>query len=174
MKRLFTITLLVIAPLALLANSAAHGEVETDILQRTVNFLIFAAIVYYLLADKLKAFFSDRTKSIQTELDKVQDMLKASETKINDAKAELENAKKVAQELVVSANADIESIKSKIEASVEQEIANLSKSFDEKTELERRRVKKEVVQSVLDQLMSDKNIALSNEDLAQVVLKKVA
>ncbi len=174
MKRLFTITLLVITPLALFANSAAHGEVETDILQRTVNFLIFAAIVYYLLADKLKAFFSDRTQSIQSELDKVQDMLKASENKINDAKAELENAKKVAQELVVSANADIESIKTKIEASVEQEIANLSKSFDEKTELERRKVKKEVVQTILDQLMSDKNIALSNEDLAKVVLKKVA
>ena len=174
MKRLFTITLLVVTPLALFANSAAHGEVETDILQRTVNFLIFAAIVYYLLADKLKAFFSDRTQSIQAELDKVQDMLKASESKINDAKTELENAEKIAQELVASANADIESIKSKIEASVEQEIANLSKSFDEKTELERRRVKKEVVQNILDQLMSDKNIALSNEDLAKVVLKKVA
>jgi len=173
-KRLFTITLLVVTPLALFANSAAHGEVETDILQRTVNFLIFAAIVYYLLADKLKAFFSDRTQSIQAELDKVQDMLKASESKINDAKTELENAEKIAQELVASANADIESIKSKIEASVEQEIANLSKSFDEKTELERRRVKKEVVQNILDQLMSDKNIALSNEDLAKVVLKKVA
>jgi F-type H+-transporting ATPase subunit b len=173
MKKLL-IALLVLSPLVLFANSAAHGDVETDILQRTVNFLIFVAILYYLLADKLKAFFDNRTKSIQAELDKVQDMLKASQAKADEAKVELENAKKVAQELVTSAKDDVESIKTKIEASVEQEIANLSKSFDEKTELERKRVKREVVQTVLDQLLSDKNIALSNDDLAQVVLKKVA
>ena len=173
MKRLL-MALLVLSPLALLANSAAHGDVETDILQRTVNFVIFVAILYYLLADKLKTFFVDRTKSIQAELDKVQDMLKASQKKADEAKAELENAKKVAQELVVSANDDVESIKTKIEASVEQEIANLSKSFDEKTELERKKVRKEVVQAVLNQLLSDENIALSNDDLAQIVLKKVA
>ena len=173
MKRLL-MALLVLSPLALLANSAAHGDVETDILQRTVNFVIFVAILYYLLADKLKVFFAERTKSIQAELDKVQDMLKASQAKADEAKAELENAKKVAQELVVSANDDVESIKAKIEASVEQEIANLSKSFDEKTELERKKVRREVVQAVLDQLLSDENIALSNDDLAQIVLKKVA
>ena len=173
MKRLL-MALLVLSPLALLANSAAHGDVETDILQRTVNFVIFVAILYYLLADKLRTFFVDRTKSIQAELDKVQDMLKASQKKADEAKAELENAKKVAQELVVSANDDVESIKTKIEASVEQEIANLSKSFDEKTELERKKVRKEVVQAVLNQLLSDENIALSNDDLAQIVLKKVA
>jgi len=173
MKRLL-IGLLVLTPFALFANSAAHGDVESDILQRTVNFLIFAAIIYYLLADKLKAYFSDRTKSIQGELDKVQDMLKASAKKVDDAKVELENAKKIADELVASADADIESIKTKIEASVEQEIANLSKTFDEKTELERRRMKKEVVENILEELMSDDNINLSNDDLAQVVLKKVA
>ena len=173
MKKLF-FTVLILSPLILLANSSSHAEVQTDILQRTVNFLIFIAIIYYLLADKLKAYFTDRTLSIRGELDKVQDMVKASEKKAADAKAELENAKKIAQELVETANGDIESIKTKIEASVKQEIENLSKSFDEKSELERRKMKKEVVQSVLEQLLSDDNIALSNNDLAKVILKKVA
>jgi F-type H+-transporting ATPase subunit b len=101
-------------------------------------------------------------------------MLKASEAKVAEAKQEVENAKKVADELVASANGDIESIKNKVEAAVEQEIAYLSKSFDEKTELERKKLKKEVVESILDQLLSDDNIAISQEDLANVVLKKVA
>jgi F-type H+-transporting ATPase subunit b len=172
MKRLI-VALSVILPLALFANEA-HQDGGTDILPRTVNFLIFIAIIYYLLADKLKTFFTGRTASIQAELDKVQDMLKESEAKVADAKQQLEDAKKVADELVVSAKSDVESIKNKIEASVEQEIDSLLKSFDEKTELERRKLKREVVQSVLNQLLSNENIALSNEDLAQVISKKVA
>jgi F-type H+-transporting ATPase subunit b len=167
----FLFALAMIAPAALFASDA---NVETDILERTVNFLIFISILYYLLADKVKNFFSDRTSSIQAELDKVQDMLKASEKKVAEAKEEVENAKKVADELIASANNDVESIKNKIEVAVEQEIAFLSKSFDAKTELEARKVKKEVVENVLNQLLSDDNIEISQDEIAGIILKKVA
>ena len=53
MKKILFILLSCLAPLALFANDAG---VETDILQRTVNFLIFVAILYYLLADTVKFF----------------------------------------------------------------------------------------------------------------------
>ena len=170
-KLLFALS--VIVPFALFGNES-HADVQTDILERTVNFLIFASILYYLLADKLKAFFSDRTNSIQSELDKVQDVLKESERKVSEAKLEIESAKKIANELVESAKNDVASIKSKIEAAVEQEIAFLSKSFEDKTELELRKVKKEVVESILDQLLSNDNIALSQDEVANIILKKVA
>ncbi len=170
MKKILFI-ILVTSPLALFASDS---NVQTDILERTVNFFIFAAIVYYLLADKLKSFFSDRTKSIQAELDKVQDMVKESQKKVSDAKLEIENAKKVADELITAANGDIEAIKTKIEVAVEQEITYLNKSFDDKTELETRRVKKEVVHNVLEQLLSNDNIDLTQEELSNIILKKVA
>jgi len=169
-KNLLTL-LFISSPLALFASG---GETNYDIVERTVNFLIFAAIIYYLLADKLKAFFKDRTASIQSELDKVQEMVKASEKKVSDAKLEVDNAKKVAEELVASANNDVESIKAKIETAVEQEIAYLDRSFDEKTELETKKIKREVVQSVLEELLSSDNIDLSQDELASIVLKKVA
>jgi F-type H+-transporting ATPase subunit b len=172
MKRLL-VMLGVIAPLTLL-GSDAHANVETDILERTVNFLIFIAILYYLLADKLKAFFSQRTNSIQSELDKVQEMLKASEKRVEDAKLEVENAKKVASELVTSAQNDVDAIKKKIEDAVEHEIAFLNKSLDDKMELEIKKVKKDVVEEVLTQLLSNENIAISQNDLANIILKKVA
>jgi F-type H+-transporting ATPase subunit b len=168
-KILFALS--VVVPLSLFASDA---NVETDILERTVNFFIFAAIIYYLLADKVKTFFVDRTKSIQADLDKVQDLLKASEKRIADAKLEIENAKKVAEELVESANNDVDAIKKKVEIALEQEIAFLSKSFDEKTELETRKVKKEVVQDVLNQLLSNENIELSQNELTNIISKKVA
>lgn len=160
-----------VTPLALFASDAG---VETDILQRTVNFLIFIAILYYLLAEKAKAFFTGRTASIQAELNKVQEVLKESKAKVEGAKNELENAKKLANEIVETANGDINSIKKSIEESVEQEIAHLSKSFDEKIEVETRKVKKDVVNEILDELLSSDSIALSQNDLANIVLKKVA
>jgi F-type H+-transporting ATPase subunit b len=163
--------LLSIIPLSLFANEA---NVETDILQRTVNFIIFIGILYYLLADKAKEFFGNRTSSIQAQLDKVQQVLKDSEAKVEDAKSELDNAKKLANEIIESANTDINSIKTSIEASTEQEIAYMKKSFDEKIEVETRKIKKEVVEQILEELLSSDNISISQDELANIVLKKVA
>ncbi len=168
-KILFALS--VIIPMSLFASDTG---VETDILERTVNFFIFAAILYYLLSDKLKAYFVGRTESIQAELDKVEEILKESDQKLADAKQEVENAKQVASELVSIAKNEVEVIKTKIEVAVEQEIAFLEKSFDEKSELGIRNVKKEVVENVLNQLLSNDNIALSQKDLANIILKKVA
>ena len=170
-KILFALAM--IAPFSLFGSDSS-ANVETDILERTVNFLIFISILYYLLADKLKSFFIGRTESIQSELDKVQDVLKSSETKIANAKLEVENAKKIADELIAAANSDVESIKNKIEVAVEQEITYLEKSMTEKTELELRKVKKEVVENVLNQLLSNDNMALSQAEIADIILKKVA
>jgi len=168
-KILFALSAII--PMSLFANDTG---VESDILERTVNFLIFAAILYYLLSDKLKTFFVGRTSSIQAELDKVQEILKESDKKLIDAKQEVVDAKKVADELVSIASSEVEAIKTKIEVAVEQEIAFLTKSFDDKTELETRKVKKEVVESILNQLLTNENIALSQKDLANIILKKVA
>jgi F-type H+-transporting ATPase subunit b len=165
------LTLLSITPLVLFANDT---EVHTDIVERSVNFFIFAAILYYLLADKLKTFFGDRTKSIQAELDKAQEMMKESQKRVEEAQKEVEKSKAIAQELVASANNDVEAIKNKINDAVEQEIKILEKLSIQKQDIETKEVKQEVVRKVLNQLLSDENIALSQDDLANIILKKVA
>ncbi|RXK08774.1 F0F1 ATP synthase subunit B, partial [Halarcobacter bivalviorum] len=81
-------------PVALFASEGA--ETNYDIVQRTVNFVIFAAILWYLLAHRIKAFFSNRTLSIQAELDKVQDTKRASEEKKQEAIKKSEDAKRIA------------------------------------------------------------------------------
>jgi len=170
MKKLL-FTLFAVVPLALFASDS---QVEADIVERSVNFIIFLAIIYYLLADKLKDFFGNRTKSIQSELDEVQELVKDSKKKVADATLEVEKAKQIAIELIESANKDVDSIKKNIEVACEQEIAVLSKSFDDKTELEARKAKKEVVESVLNQLLVDENIKLSQSELTSIISKKVA
>lgn len=171
MKKLLLLGL-TLTPLALFASEGA--ETDYDIIQRTVNFVIFAGILWYLLADKIKAYFAGRSLDIQAELDKVQDTLKASAQKVEDAQAQLEEAKKLAAEIKEGAKADIDSVKAKVAESVESEIAHLTKNFDDKIKVETRKAKKEVVEQVLEELLKSDNIALSEEELANIVLKKVA
>ncbi len=170
MKRMLLLGL-ALAPVALLAN---EGAVETDIVQRTVNFIIFAAILWYILADKIKAFFAERSLSIQAELDKVQDTLKASQDKVSNAQKKLAEAKKIAAEIVESAKADIDSVKQKVATAVDSDIANLNKNLDEMMKIETSKAKKEVVTQVLEELLSSENIKLTQNELANIVLKKVA
>lgn len=169
MKKLLLLGL-TLTPLALFASEGA----ETDIIQRTVNFVIFAGILWYLLADKIKAYFAGRSLDIQAELDKVQDTLKASAQKVEDAQSQLDEAKQLAVEIKEGAQADIDSVKVKVAESVESEIAHLTKNFDDKIKVEVRKAKKEVVEQVLEELLKSDNIALSEEELANIVLKKVA
>lgn len=170
MKRMLLLGLALV-PVALLAN---EGAVETDLVQRTVNFIIFAGILWYLLADKIKAFFAERSLSIQGELDKVQDTLKASQDKVKDAQKKLEEAKKIATEIIDGAKADIDSVKQKVATAVDSDIVNLNKNLEEMMKVETSKAKKEVVTEVLKELLSSENIKLTQQELANIVLKKVA
>lgn len=159
-------------PVALFASEGA--ETNYDIVQRTVNFVIFAAILWYLLAHRIKAFFSNRTLSIQAELDKVQDTKRASEEKKQEAIKKSDDAKRIAAEIVEGAKSDVEVIKQKVLVAVEAEIANLNKNFDEMMKVELSRVKKDVVASILEELLNSDTINLSQDELVNIVLKKVA
>ena len=170
MKRVLLLGL-ALAPVALLASD---GAVETDIVQRTVNFIIFAAILWYLLADKIKAFFANRTLSIQAELDKVQDTLKASQEKVADAQKKLDEAKKLSSEIIDGAKADVDSIKQKVLAAIDADSANLNRNLDESQKVEISKAKKQVVSEVLNELLSSDNIKLSQNELVNIILKKVA
>lgn len=169
MKKLLLLGL-ALAPLALFASEGA----ETDIVQRTVNFIIFAAILWYLLADKIKAYFAERSLSIQAELDKVQDTLNASQKKIDGAAKDLEDAKVLAAEIVENAKTDVDSIKQKVVESADAEIAHFEKSFEEKVSVETRKAKKEVVAEVLEELFNSDSVELTQDELSNIVLKKVA
>jgi len=170
-KKLLLLTLLALAPVALFANSEGA---ETDIIQRTVNFVIFAGILWYLLADKIKAFFANRTLEIQSELDKVQDTLKASQAKVDEAAAKLENAKKLAAETVELAKSEVGALKQKVADAVDNEIAQLNRNFDDKIEVETRKLQRQIVEEILEELLKSDNISLSQDELANIVLKKVA
>ena len=56
-----------------------------DIVPRTINFIIFAAILYYLIANPVKNAYKGRIEGIAARLDNIEQKLKESKAKKDDA-----------------------------------------------------------------------------------------
>jgi len=153
---------------ALASEAAAH----TDIVPRTINFLIFVAILWYLAGNKIVNFFKQRKERIAKQFQEIEEKLKESKARKEALKAELENAKIKAKEIIENAKKEAELIDKKIKDQVEEEIKILQKQFEEYKKYETQKAKKEVVEIFLEETLKD--IHISSEDAAKLILKKVA
>ncbi len=151
------------------ANEAAT---HTDIIPRTINFLIFVAILWYLAGNKIVNFFKQRRENIAKKFQEIEEKLKESKSKKEALKAELENAKVKAKEIIENAKKEAELLETKIKAQTEEEIKILQKQFEEFKKYETQKAKKEVVETFLDETLKD--IHVTSEDAAKLILKKVA
>jgi F-type H+-transporting ATPase subunit b len=150
----------------------AHATIsDSDFIPRVVNFIIFAAILWYLLADKIKIFYANRSSEIATKFEEVENKLKETKLQKEVLKAQVNEAHKKAEEIIKTAQKETEMIKNQILASAKNEIAVLNKQFEEYKEYEESRIKKEVVEAYLKELVKD--IHLSSDEVATIVTKKV-
>ena len=156
------------------AFASGGGEGSTDILPRTVNFLIFAGIIYYLVADFTKSFFQGRKASIAAELENVQVKLKEAKEEKKRAEKELEDAKRAAEEIIETAKKESIILAEKIRNQFENEIANLEKLHNEQCELEKRKMTRSVVRKVLEELLEEKNLPINEKEFVNLIVKKVA
>ncbi len=164
--------LLLLAPALLLASGGSGGE--TDIFYRAINFIIFASIMYYLLADHAKNFYKGRIAGIADQLDSIQVKVKESVTAKETAQAKVEEAKANALALVETSKKEAQLLCVKVANDTEVELKNLEKGFKEKTDIERRRMTRDVVGTVLDEMFDKDSISIDKEELVKIVMKKVA
>jgi F-type H+-transporting ATPase subunit b len=127
-----------------LASEAEHGG--TDIVQRTVNFLLFAGLVWYLVGEPVKNFFTSRSQSIADKLKEVQKKLDESVALKKEALAKITEAEKFAEELAVATKKENKIINDKIMNQCESDIEILEKQAVSKKEFEERRMVREVVE----------------------------
>ncbi|BCD62532.1 F-type H+-transporting ATPase subunit b [Nitratiruptor sp. YY08-26] len=153
---------------------AGEGAHHTDIVPRTVNFLIFAAILYYLIAEPVKSFFKNRSASIAMQLEEVQTKLKRAKEDKEKAQEEVIKAKELAQEILETTKKEIEIMTKELKEHAQQEIALLEKSFEENMELERRKRVRKITQEVLEELFEDKTLELDKQKFVNLIVKKVA
>jgi F-type H+-transporting ATPase subunit b len=157
-----------------LSSVAFASGGETDIVPRTVNFLIFAGIIYYLLADKTKEFFAGRTESIANELNKVQELIKNSRKAKDEAELKVKEAEKKVDDIIETAKKEAVTLASKIDKMTDNDIKNLVKQNQEAMELERRKITQSVVKEVLEELFKDGGLKIDEKEFVNIIMKKVA
>ena len=165
--------LLLLAPVALLA-SGGESDAGSDIIPRTINFLIFAAIMYYYVADAARQWYVGRKTEIATKLDSIQVKLKESNSKKEVALQKVEEAKANTRVLVETAKKEAILLSDKVAQEAEIEVANLSKAFEDRVNVERRKMQRVIVSEVLDAMFKEGSISLDNDEMVKIVNKKVA
>jgi F-type H+-transporting ATPase subunit b len=153
---------------------ASGGEGGTDIVQRTVNFALFAGLIWYLVAEPVKNYFASRSQDIADELKRVQEKLNESVSLKKEALAKISDAEKFAEELAVSSKKENKVLNDKIMAQCEVELENLVKQNNALKDFEQRRMVRQVVEEVLNEVISQSGDSFDKEAMANVILKKVA
>ena len=182
MKKIILLSLLVV-PATLLASGAADGEStryfiqtgrETDFWPRVVNFTIFAALLYYLVANLIKDFFKGRSAGIAAQLSEIEEKLQAAKDEKKEAEARLEASEKKAEEILVDAQAEAVFLAEKIAIGNENELKVLEKQLEEKMTLEERKSARDTIDEVLSQNITADDINIDVNKVVDIITKKVA
>ena len=166
MKKFLALSVLLFSGVVFASEAANH---TTDIVPRTINFLIFVAILWYLIGDKVKRFFQERKESIAKRFQEIEEKLKESKARKEALKAQVSEAKHMAQEIIETAKKEAELIENKIKAQLEEEIQILQKHFEEFKINEIKKTKQEAIREYLNEIFDE--VHISSEDAAKIILK---
>ncbi|KAA6227321.1 MULTISPECIES: F0F1 ATP synthase subunit B [unclassified Campylobacter] len=164
--------LLFLFPLYLFASAGGSGEY--DIVPRLINFIIFVAILYYFIASPLKNFFKSRKDKISNRLDEIQKKLNESKAKKFETMKKLEDTRLSSVNAIATAKQEAELLAQKIKDDAKKELVLFEKHFEEQKEYELRKMQKEVVSQVLTELFNDKEVALKQNEVIDIITKKVS
>ena len=154
------------------ASEAGHGD--TDIIQRTVNFLLFAGLIWYLVAEPVKNYFASRSSEIADELNKVQEKLKESVELKKEALAKISEAEKFAEELAIASKKENKILNDNIMAQCDSDLEIMAKQHESKKDFETRNMVIEVVDEVISETLNQSSEVFDRQAMANVILKKVA
>ena len=155
-----------------LASDAGNGG--TDIVQRTVNFLLFAGLIWYLIAEPVKNYFASRSQSIADDLKKVQDKLNETIALKKDALAKISEAEKFAEDLAISSKKENKIINDNMMVQCDAELETLTKQQASSSEFAQRKMVRNVVEDIIDEVLAQSSDSFDKEAMANVILKKVA
>lgn len=160
--------------LPLLAFGAKDGAPDYDILARTFHFVIFAGILYYFIKNPIKNAYKGRIEAIEKKMTQSRNKILEAQRKEEEARAKAEKMKVQAAEFIENGKVEAKLLKEKIERDTEAAIRILNESFAEQKEFARRDSVRKTVASVLDNAFSDKDIAVSEQALVDIIKKKVS
>lgn len=155
------------------AAFASDGH-DSDIVARTINFVIFAGGMYYLIGDKVKTIFTDRSAAIQADLQRVQDRVKESKLAKEVGERKVEEAKKVAAEFLATSKKEGVLLNERIHEQMLLDLASIESQHKTLISFEQREMVGSVVDELMRDVLSDENMPLDNDLITDIMLKKVA
>ncbi|MCO4845909.1 MAG: F0F1 ATP synthase subunit B [Sulfurovum sp.] len=181
MKKIVLLSLLMV-PAILLASGGdaestryfAQTGRETDFWPRVVNFTIFAALLYYLLANPIKNFFKGRSEGIAAQLNEIEKKLQAAKDEKKEAQNRLDESEKRAEEILTDAKAEAVLLADKIATANQNDLVTLDKQLEEKMSLEERRSAREAIDEILSENITRDDIMLDEAKVVEIISKKVA
>jgi F-type H+-transporting ATPase subunit b len=132
------------------AHAAGHAEgIPSIVWVQAFNFVLYAAIIYFVLRKPIKSFFNGRQENFKQALVKAQAARHEAEQKRQEIHARLTNLESTSEESLAKARAEAEALKAKIL----QDAAELSQRLKEEArrtaELEIERAKTELREELL-------------------------
>ncbi len=170
------------------ASEAAHGgghggispEKIQDFIWRTVNFVVFAAILIKLVAKPAKNFFAQRSQDVATTLEELEAKQAAAEAAVKAAEARLAEVAKEREKIIQQYMAEGEMEKAKIldkanlVAERIKEMAALT--IEQETKKAAQNLKEEVVglaTQMATDMIKEKATYADQQGLVEEYLKKV-
>lgn len=164
---------------------ASHGDAEysryfaqtgreSDFIPRIINFVLFAALLYYLAANPIKNFFKGRKEGIAAQLKEIEEKLQAAKDEKREAQNRLDESEKKAEEIISDAKKEAVILAEKMAEANQNDIENMSKQLEEKISLEERKSAREVIEDVLSTNITNDDIMLNETKVVDIISKKVA
>ena len=175
---------LVMVGAAWASEAGGHGGIDpaklTDLLWRTVNFVIFAGILYKLAAKPIKTFFASRKAEISTELQDLETQKIKVQKALKEAKAQLAAVAAERDQLIQQYIAEGEAEKAKIIEKAEQSAQRLkdmaSMTIEAETKKAAADLKQEIVETAVklsEQIIKEKIVPEDQQRLVDDYLAKV-
>ena len=181
MKKVVLLSLLIVPAILLASGGDAESSRyfaqtgrEYDFLPRVVNFVIFASLLYYLLANPIKNFFKGRSEGIAAQLNEIEKKLQSAKDEKKEAQNRLDASEKKAEEILVDAKAEAVLLAEKIATANQNDLAILDKQLEEKMSLEERKSAREAIDEILSENITNDDIMLDEAKVVEIISKKVA
>jgi F-type H+-transporting ATPase subunit b len=166
------------------SEAGGHGGIDPaklpDLLWRTVNFVIFAGILYKLAAKPIKMFFAGRKAEIGTELQDLETEKIKVQKALKEAKAKLAAVAAERDQIIQQYVAEGEAEKAKIIEKAEQTAQRLKDmavmTIEGETKKAAAELKKEIVETAVklsEQIIKDKIVPEDQQRLVDDYLAKV-
>ena len=176
--------LIVSAAVPILLTAAGHGEEagqylkitgrETDFVPRIFNFLVFAGLLYYLIADPVRNFFKGRREEIASRLEEIERRLQEAKEARKAAEQTLAASEKKAEEILKDVEREAELLVERHREAGRRELEALERQFQERMELEERKMQRETIVALLEENIGADDIPLSSHQVVDILERKVA